>query len=331
MVNNFFSNIYFNYPSAFFLMLLGIPLFILYFKTKYKTRLVISSIAGFPKIKTVKQKLQHTPILFRLLSIAIIIILLAMPYTKNIKTYKLQNGINIIICLDVSGSMLAKDFLPNRLDACKNMISSFLQARPYDNIALIAFSGQPFTACSLTPNNKQLIQIVQGLNGTMLTPGTCIGEGLALSIAQCRNAKGKSIILLFTDGKEEGNNRINAIEAANMAATQQIKIYPIGIGSNNMAAVPVIDLAGNITDRQEKVVLDEVTLNSIAATTNGKYFKAINNANLVNIYKEIDTIEKTTAEIETVIEKKYIITPFIIALLIFIILEFLCRKYYLNN
>jgi Ca-activated chloride channel homolog len=326
MISNFFSSINFERPGLLWLLLILIPLLLAYYLGRNKNRIILPAIQTIPKIKSASIVLRNIKIWLRSVAIAALILLLAAPYQKDKKVIKKSDGINIVICMDVSGSMLAKDFTPNRLEACKKLGIEFLKKRPHDQIGVVLFSGQPYTASPLTQNNEQLHTIISGVDNNQLVPGTAVGEGIAMSIARLENAKGNKVIILFTDGKEEGFGKISATAAAQRAKQLGIRIYSIGMGSNSMAAIPTISKdGGSVIQSMQKVTLDEGSLKNIATTTNGRYYKAQNNQGLSEIYTDINTIEKTTAEV-TEFEKKYFIyLPFLITSIICIILEMIIR------
>jgi Ca-activated chloride channel homolog len=329
MFSNLFSQIAFEQVNGFWLFSIPICLLLLYIFFNKLPNQYIASINLLPNQKPLKKSFKHVPIILRLASICTLILFFCKPYKKNKTNYKTKEGINIVLCMDVSGSMLARDFTPNRLEACKEMANDLLDRRPYDNVGIVMFSGEPFTASILTANNAQLKNTITQLDANLLSAGTVIGEGLAMSIAQCTKAEGNSIIILLTDGKEEGSNKISAINAAKIASNQNIKIYCIGIGSNNLAPVPVLDGAGNVHLQPQKVELDEATLQKIASITGGIYYRAADNNNLATILSNIDKIEKTSATLIEQNTNNYLYKQLLIALAFFIIAEILFSKFYL--
>jgi Ca-activated chloride channel homolog len=326
MISNFFSSIHFEKPGLLWLLLLLIPLVIAYYISRNKNRIILPAIQTIPKVKSASIVLRNIKIWLRSIAIASLILLIASPYQKDKKTIKRSDGINIIICMDVSGSMTAKDFTPSRLGACKTLGIDFLKKRPYDKIGVVVFSGQPYTASPLTHNNEQLHNVILGLDNNQLIPGTAVGEGIAMSIARLENALGNKVIILFTDGKEEGDGKISAIAAAERARQLGIRIYSIGMGSNSIAAVPTITNENSQPfEKMQKVSFDESSLKKIASITNGKYFKAQNNQVLSEIYTDINTIEKTTAEVSDFEKKHFIFLPFLITSILCILLEMFIR------
>ncbi len=326
MISNFFSSIQFERPGILWFLLLLIPLIAAYYISRNKNRIILPAIQTIPKVKSASIVLRNIKIWLRSIAIASLILLLASPYQRDKKTIKKSDGINIIICMDVSGSMLAKDFTPNRLEACKKLGIDFLKKRPHDQIGVVLFSGQPYTASPLTQNNEQLHTIITGLDNNQLVPGTAVGEGIAMSIARLENANGNKIIILFTDGKEEGDGKISATAAAQRAKQLGIRIYSIGMGSNSIAAIPTISTNSTMpSERMQKVSLDEGSLKKIASITNGKYYKAQNNQGLSEVYTDINAIEKTTAEVSDFEKKHFIFFPFLIASIVCILLEMLIR------
>jgi len=260
----------------------------------------------------------------RLLALACIIVALAQPQTSNDEQQTEGEGIDIILCIDVSGSMTAQDFTPNRLEAAKKVASDFVDRRVADRIGIVIFSGESFTQCPLTTDHDVLkLQIDQIRNG-LLEDGTAIGSGLATSVDRLRNSKAKSkIIILLTDGVNNGG-LIDPSTAKEIAKAYKIKVYTIGVGTEGVAPTPVSTPMG-IVMQNEKVAIDEKLLQNISAETGGTYFRAKDNASLENIYTEIDKLEKSKVQITTFhryTEKFY---PFVFAAMALLLLEVLLK------
>ncbi len=293
------NNIIFQKPKAFFLLLVLIPLIYWYLK-KWKSStptIQISDTQRLLKIITYnKIWLRHAAFGLQLLSIIFIIISLARPQSTNKWKNITSEGIDIVITLDISGSMLAADFKPNRLDAAKDVATEFIAGRPNDRIGLVVFAAESFTQCPVTTDHATLINLMKNVNMGMIEDGTAIGMGLATAVNRLRNSKAKSkVIILLTDGV---NNRgsIAPITAAEIAKTFDIRVYTIGIGTRGMAPYPVQTPFG-IQYQNMEVEIDEPLLQQIAQLTGGKYFRATNIQKLKEIYKEIDKMEKTRIEI----------------------------------
>lgn len=295
----------FHNPEYLFLLLLLIPIIFWYIKEIHKSNasLQISShrsLALFPKSK--KQKFLHVPFVLRCLTLIFIIIALARPQASN--SWRTQNteGIDIMMALDISGTMLAEDLKPNRLEASKAVASEFILSRPNDNIGLVVFSGESFTQCPLTVDHAVLVNLFSGVKYGLIEDGTAIGLGLANAINRIKESKSKSkVIILLTDGS---NNRgdIAPITAAEIAKTFGIRIYTIGVGSHGMVNMPIQTPIG-IQYQLMPSEFDEKSLQEIAAMTGGQYFRATNNNKLRKIYQEIDRLEKTKISVRQISKK----------------------------
>jgi Ca-activated chloride channel family protein len=273
---------------------------------------------------TFRHYLRHILFASRATAIGLLLIVLARPQ----KTDKFQNvtteGIDIILALDISGSMLARDFKPDRLEASKNVATEFISGRPYDRLGLVVFSGESFTQCPLTTDHAVLINLMREIQSGMIEDGTAIGEGLATAINRIKDSEAKSkVIILLTDGV---NNRgeIAPSTAADIAKTYGIRVYTIGVGSQGMAPYPVQTPYG-IQYQNMPVEIDETILKDIAAKTDGRYFRATDNDKLLQVYSEIDKMEKSKIDVRqfTRKEEKYFI-PAIIAFIL-LALEILSR------
>jgi len=268
---------------------------------------------------TFRHYLRHILFAFRIIAITLLIIVLARPQ----KTDKFQDttteGIDIVLTQDISGSMLARDFRPDRLEASKNIATEFISGRPYDRIGLVVFSGESFTQCPLTTDHAVLINLLREIQSGMIEDGTAIGMGLATAVNRIKDSKAKSkVIILLTDGV---NNRgeIAPATAADIAKTFGIRVYTIGVGTQGMAPYPVMTPYG-IQYQDMPVEIDEGILREIAQNTGGKYFRATDNDKLIQVYKEIDKLEKSKIDVRQFSrkEERYLIP----ALIAFILLVF---------
>ena len=300
MIFDYFNDITFGQP-LFFLLIAIIPFLIYWEFNKGKKQVAafnISSTKGFENTNSWKNIFQHFPFMLRLLALSCIIIALARPQNKFDETETEGEGVDIILCIDVSGSMTAQDFTPNRMEAAKNVAVEFVNNRPSDRIGVVIFAGESFTQCPLTTDHYVLTSQIQQIRSGLLEDGTAIGSGLATSVERLRNSKSKSkVIILLTDGVNNGG-LIDPSTAKEIAKTFKIKVYTIGVGTNGYAPTPVNTPMGIIM-QNEKVAIDEKLLQNIATETGGKYFRATDNASLENIYKEIDQLEKSKVEIIT--------------------------------
>ena len=318
----------FRNPEYLFLLLLLIPIIFWYIKEMHKSdaSLQISSLQkliSFPKSK--KIKFLHIPFILRTLAIAFIILALARPQASNSWRTENTEGIDIMMALDVSGTMLSKDLKPNRLEAAKTVASEFILSRPNDNIGLVVFSGESFTQCPLTTDHAVLINLFNAVNFGMIEDGTAIGLGLANAVNRIKESKAKSkVIILLTDGS---NNRgdIAPITAAEIAKTFGIRVYAIGVGSHGMVEMPIQTPMG-LQYQMMQSEFDERSLQEIATVTGGQYFRATDNAKLRRIYQEIDKLEKTKISVREYSKKSEQYFLFSMIAFVLLILEVLLRN-----
>ena len=284
------------------LPVLMIPLiaWYIYSQDKNEPEMNVSSTRAFDTLGTSWKVLaKHLSFALKLGALACLIVILCRPQTHDSWSTSDVEGTDIVLALDVSTSMLAKDFKPNRFDAAKRVATQFVSGRDHDNIGLVLFAGESFTQVPMTMDNAALVNAIGQTEMGALEDGTAIGDGIATAINRIRDGKAKSkSIILLTDGS---NN--TGVVAPNTAAffndTATTEIYTIGVGSNGTADYPVaIDYAGNIQYQRMPVVIDEATLKNIAATTGGKYFRATSANVLSNIFKEIDQLEKTHMDVQ---------------------------------
>jgi len=245
----------------------------------------------------VRAYLRHLLFVLRLLAVALLFIVMARPQSVNRWQKVSTEGIDIIIDLDISSSMLAQDFNPNRLEAAKDVAIRFISGRPDDRIGLVVFSGESFTQCPLTTDHAVLINLFREVKSGMIEDGTAIGDGLATAINRLKDSKARSkVVILLTDGMNNAGE-IAPLTAAEIAKTFGIRVYTIGVGTRGTAPYPVQTPYG-IRYQQMRVQIDEEVLQKIAAMTGGKYFRATNNRKLEEIYKEIDRMEKSKIDVK---------------------------------
>lgn len=317
----------FKNPEYLFLLLVLIPLIVGYIMrlSKSDASLQISStryFAGFPKTK--RLYLRHVPFALRMLAITALIIVIARPQTSDSVTNSTSEGIDIMIALDMSGSMLAKDLKPCRIDAAKNVAIEFINSRPNDNIGLVVFASESFTQCPLTTNHAALINLFQSVQFGMVDDGTAIGMGLGTAVNRLRNSKAKSrVIILLTDGSNNTGD-IAPLTAAEIARSYGIRVYTIGIGTRGLAPMPVQTPFG-IQYQNMPVDIDEGTLQQIAQMTNGKYYRATDSEVLQSIYKDIDKLEKHKLEVKEYNRRSDIYTGFALLALLLLGGELLLR------
>ncbi len=293
-------NIEFANPEFLWGLLILIPITVWYIlkdENNY-TSVQISSLRAFPKTPhTYKFYMRYVLFGLKLVLLALLIIMLARPQTTNYWEDKTTEGIDIVIALDISSSMLARDFVPNRLEASKDVAISFISGRPNDRMGLVVFSGESFTQCPLTTDHAVLINLFKDIKQGMIEDGTAIGMGLANAVNRLKDSDAKSkVIILLTDGVNN-MGAIDPITAAQLAKSFGIRVYTIGVGKNGYAPYPVQTMFG-IQYQDMEVKIDEETLKKISEITDGKYFRATNNRKLKQIYKEIDKLEKSKIQIK---------------------------------
>ncbi|MBT7241981.1 MAG: VWA domain-containing protein [Flavobacteriaceae bacterium] len=324
------SNFEFVNPQLFWLLLL-LPLLLLWFFWKRKQQtavLKISSLKGFDTSKNWLAKLRPLLFVLRLIALALIIVAMARPRTVDESTrIKTTKGIDIVIAIDVSASMLARDLKPNRLEALKVVASKFIQARPNDRLGLVEYAGESYTKTPLTSDKNIVLSSLKSIKyNTTITGGTAIGMGLATSVNRLKESRAKGkVIILLTDGVNN-SGFIDPKIASELAVEFGIKVYTIGIGSNGMALSPIGILPnGSFQYGNIQVEIDEDLLKQIAETTGGKYFRATSNSKLEDIYEEINKLEKT--EIEETKYKSYdeLFRPLVLAAFGLLLFELLLR------
>lgn len=284
----------------------------------------VPSIKNFAGLASFRTSIRHLPFVLRLLALSALIIAMARPQTKNDEQQAEGEGVDIVLCLDVSGSMTAQDFTPNRMEAAKKVAADFIDRRLTDRIAVVIFSGESFTQCPLTTDRAVLKSAVESIRNGLLEDGTAIGDGLSTSVDRLRSSKTKSkVIILLTDGENNGG-LIGPDNAKEIAKAFGIKVYTIGVGTEGFAPFPMKTPMGVIM-QQQKVTIDEKLLTAIASETGGKYFRAKDNAGLEGIYAEINELEKSKVEISTLTRYTEKFFPFVMAALALLLLEVILR------
>lgn len=318
----------FNNPEYLFFLLVLIPIVFWYIKEMHHSdaSLQISSHRNLQmKQKTLKIKLLHVPFVLRCLAIVMVVVALARPQASNSWRTESTEGIDIMLTLDISGTMLAEDLKPNRLEASKAVASEFILSRPNDNIGLVVFAGESFTQCPLTTDHAVLINLFNGVNYGLIEDGTAIGLGLANAVNRIKDSKARSkVIILLTDGS---NNRgdIAPITAAEIAQSFGIRVYAVGVGSYGKVNIPVqtpMGLQYQLMDSE----FDEKSLQNIASMTGGQYFRATDNNKLRSIYQEIDQMEKTKIDVREYNKKNEEFYIFAIVALLLLVAELLLRN-----
>ena len=320
MIYNWIRNTDFAYPLAFGLFIL-LPFTIWWYRKKFsrhQAAIRVSSTNSF-RVSSVKTGLRHLLFIFRVLAVGALIIALARPQKRNDQQHTEGEGIDIMLAMDVSGSMASSDILPSRMEVAKQVAVDFVKGRPVDRIGLVIFSGESFTACPLTTDRNTLIEQILTLQSRrFLIDGTVIGEGLATAVARLSESKTKSkVIILLTDGKEDPpkTRLIDPLTALEIAKAQGIKVYTIGMSALPAAAGP--QGASNF--------LDEDLLRKIADETGGRYYRAADKERLEYIYNQIDQLEKSKIDIISYKRYEELYLPFMLAALGFLFLEMILR------
>ena len=322
--------------SVFFWLLLIIPVLVVWYVAKNKQQnadLKISSLKGFSNQSRIWSILKHLLFFTRLLAVGLIITALARPQTVDVSTKtKTTRGIDIIMAIDVSASMLAKDLKPSRLEALKNVASKFIRRRPNDRIGLVEYAGESYTRTPVTSDKGIVLKSMKDIKyNTVITGGTAIGMGLATAVNRIKDSKTKSkIIILLTDGVNN-SGFIDPKTASELAVEYGIKTYTIGLGSNGTALSPVALNNGKFQYARIKVEIDEKLLKEIAKETGGRYFRATDNKKLEEIYDEIDRLEKTDIEEFKYYNYEEMFRPLVLWALGLLMFEFLIRNSVLRS
>ncbi|MBE6306451.1 MAG: VWA domain-containing protein [Bacteroidales bacterium] len=323
----------FDNPLCLLLLLLIIPAIVWYIlKNKQaQASMSISSTEAFDKMPTTyKAHLRHVVFALRMLAIACVIVILARPMTTDSWQKSSTEGVDVIVALDISGSMLSRDFSPNRLEAAKTVAAQFIAGREYDNIGLVVFAGEGFTMCPMTTDHAVLLNLLKDVDCGMLVDGTAVGDGLATAVNRIKDgpAKSKTIILL-TDGTNNAGI-VDPVTAAEIARNYGIRIYTIGVGTKGMAQSPVMTPYG-IRYQSMPVEIDEDKLRQIASIGDGEYFRATDENVLKNVFAEIDKMEKTKLSVQQFSRREEAYMPWAIAALLLLAIELLIRHTILRN
>lgn len=282
------------------------------------------------RVKNNMPAMRHSAIVLRSLAVTAMVLAIARPQSSLSWQNSTTEGIDIMIASDISGSMMAEDFQPNRLEAAKNIGIQFIEGRPNDRIGLVIFSGESFTQCPLTIDHDVLVNLYQQVHYGMIADQTAIGMGLATAVNRLRSSTAKSkVIILLTDGSNNTGS-IAPLTAAQIAKTFGIRVYTIGIGTHGNAPFPVATATGTQTVMMP-VDIDENTLTQIADITGGKYFRATDNSTLQNIYNQIDKLEKAKIAVTQYHKKTELFLPFLIAAVLLLGLEFLLKNTWLKG
>lgn len=291
---------HFAHPKFLWTLLILIPLIVWYVmkQCNMHATMALSSSSAFARIpRSWKQPLRHLLFILRLGALACLIVVMARPQLRDSWRTTSTEGTDIVLALDVSSSMLARDFDPDRFEAAKQVAAKFISGRESDNIGIVVFAGESLTGVPMTVDRSQLLQYLQNLNMNVLEDGTAIGDGIATSLNRLKEGKAKSkSIILLTDGSNN-TGVVAPVTASEVAKELGVKIYTIGIGTNGNAPYPTRTITGRIEFTPQPVVIDEATLRTIAETTGGKYFRATGNKVLEEVFAEIDALEKTQMDV----------------------------------
>ena len=324
-----FENIEFANPKLLWLLLL-VPLAIIWYILRHKKQeaaVTFSDLKGMVKLpRTWKAWFRHLLFVLKMAALALLIVALARPQSSSTNSTSNIECIDIVMAMDVSGSMLARDLKPDRLTAAKQVASDFVKDRPGDRMGLVIFSGETFTQVPLTTDHGVMLNMLAEMKNGLIEDGTAIGDGLATAISRLKDSEAVSkVVILLTDGMNNAGS-VDPYTAAEIAKLYGIRVYTIGVGTYGMAPYPVQDFFGRTVMQQMKVEIDEKLLSNIANSTGGKYFRANNNQKLDEIYQEIDKLERSKIEVtefRRLHEEFYPLVAWALALLL---LEFLLRK-----
>ena len=321
-------------PTYLYLLLLLIPMigWYIYKLRKSQASLQVSSTEAFEVAGAVSWKvyLRHVPFVLRTLAIALLIVVLARPQSTDSWQNSTTEGIDIVMAMDISTSMLAEDLKPNRLEAAKDVAASFINGRQNDNIGLVVFAAESFTQCPLTIDHGVLLNLFKDIQPGIIQDGTAIGLGLANAVSRIKDSQAKSkVIILLTDGVNN-TGEIAPVTAAEIAKTFGIRVYTIGVGTQGEAPYP-IPTAFGIQYQNVPVEIDEQVLKHIASTTGGQYFRATDNASLKEIYSEIDQMEKTKISVQEFSKKQEEYKNWALIVFALLLVEVLLRNTLLRN
>lgn len=315
-------------------LLLLLPLFVFLYvskNTRTEATIAASGEEGLKGGGGFKVILKHINFGLKLLAFTTMIVALARPQSSSSFQNVSTEGIDIILAMDVSTSMLARDLRPDRLEASKKVAQTFIKERINDRIGLVVYAGESFTQCPLTTDKSVVVNLMKDVENGLIQDGTAIGLGLATAISRLKESKSKSkVVILLTDGTNNSGD-IPPVTAAEIAQTFGIRVYTIGLGTNGMAEMPVQLPTGQTVFERVKVQFDEVTLKEIAKLTGGKYFRATDNTSLKNIYAEIDKLEKTKTEVTEFRKRKEEFRPWLFIALGALLLQFLIAKTVLKS
>ena len=319
---------FFEYPNLLWLLAIPVLLTALYIYqelTGRKPHMRVSTAAPWKlEGRSALSVLRHLPFAFRIAALSLIIVAIARPRSSSQMEKIDTEGIDIVLAMDVSTSMLARDFNPDRISAAKDIAIEFIAQRPTDRIGIVVFAGESYTQCPLTTDRATLINLMKEVQTDLIEDGTSIGNGLATAVARMAESDAKSrVIILLTDGVNN-SGEIAPLTAAEIANTYGVRVYTIGVGANGTAPYPVMTPWG-VDIQRVNVEIDEDLLKTIAETTGGRYFRATDNTKLAEIYSEINRMEKARTTIDSFPVYKELFTRYALLALAFLLLELLVR------
>ncbi len=325
---------FFEYPALLWLEILPLLLILHYVYLELARRsphLRVSTITPWKKSgRTVFSVVRHLPFAMRIIALSMIILAIARPRSAGEMERVDSEGIDIMLTMDVSTSMLARDFNPDRLSAAKDIAIEFIAQRPYDRIGIVVFAGESFTQCPMTTDRATLINLMKEVQTDLIEDGTAIGNGLATAVARMKDSDAKSrVVILLTDGVNNAGE-ITPQMAAQIAKTYGVRVYTIGVGAEGMAPYPVMTPWG-VDIQKVKVEIDEALLKEIAETTGGQYFRATDNTKLMEIYSEINKMEKVKTTVDSFPVYKELFGRYAFMALIALLLEFLLRVFVMRR
>ena len=328
------ADITFKNPELLWLGLVLIPMiaYHVFLQNRNRAEFRFSSVAASQGAEAnIKAKLTHLPFVLRMLAVSLLIVVLGRPQSTSSWQDVTTEGIDIVMALDISGSMQAEDLKPNRLEASKKVAKTFIGNRPNDRLGLVIFAGESFTQCPLTTDHSVILNLFNDVKSGMLQDGTAIGMGLATSVKRLKDSEAISkVVILLTDG-DNNSGSIAPATAAEIAKEFGVRVYTIGVGTRGMAPFPQVDPFGRTRYVDMEVKINEELLTRIAEMTDGKYFRATDNASLEDVYKEIDELERSKIDVTEYRKRKEEFLPFAIAALLLLACEVLLKQTVLRS
>ncbi|CAN5155747.1 VWA domain-containing protein [soil metagenome] len=324
---SYFDHITFGNPKAFYLLVLPVLLifWIAWRYNKQYAELRMSSLDGFSAGGSYKGGIKTALYLLRILVLCLLIVVMARPESNLKEENVTAEGIDLVMALDVSTSMLAEDFKPNRLVAAKELAADFISNRPNDRVGLVVFAGESFTQCPITTDRQIVLSLLKEIKEGLIEDGTAIGMGLATAVSRLKESEAKSkVVILLTDGVNN-TGFIDPMTASEAALSYGVRVYTIGVGTIGTARHPMSP------GMPIEVKIDEALLKEIANMTGGRYFRATNNESLKQIYDEIDTLEKTKIEVSTIQRVSLEFYPILLIAGIMLLLEMILRYTFLRS